>query len=46
MSDLRTLKETMRNMAQRLEINPNDEEARVIFDRAAELFYMIWKDAE
>lgn len=46
MSDLKDLEETMRKMAERLEANPNDEEARVILDRAAELFWTMWKDAE
>ena len=46
MSDLKDLEETMRKMAERLEANPHDEEARVIFDRAAELFNTMWKDVD
>ena len=44
MSDMKALEATMKEMAKRLDINGNDEEARVIFDRSSELLVAIWKD--
>lgn len=44
MSDMKALEATMKDMAKRLDINSNDEEARVIFDRSSELLVEIWKD--
>jgi hypothetical protein len=44
MNDMKKLEATMKQMAARLDINSNDEEARVIFDRCSELLVTIWKE--
>lgn len=44
MEELKKLEGIMENMVKRLEANKDDEEARAIFDRCAELVEALWKD--
>ena len=46
MSDHDTLMGIMRNMTERLAVDPDDGEAAAILDRVCELLHAIWLDEQ